>query len=117
MNRFLNYEFDRVEQRRNVRTRRQERAVMHTNFTNPVFNLATVRQLELQAEAERRRRLRECRATRTDGVTVGLVAALRRTVGTALVRTGERLKGAERATARPAAGDVSVAGADLRLVR
>ena len=88
-----------------------------STFSNPVHNLATLRGAELRAEAERQRMLREARATRPDAVTVGLLTALRRTIGAALVRTGEFVQGAERVTARPAAGDIGVAGANVRLAR
>jgi hypothetical protein len=106
------------DQHPTVRLRRnQERTVMNPSLINPVYNVATLRQAEYQAEAERRRLLREARTARTGKVTGGVVAALRRTVGVALVRTGERLQGAERAAARPAAGDLNVAGTKLRIVR
>ena len=76
----------------------------------------TMRMQDMRVEAARRRTLRELRAARP---AVHPLTTLRRAVGTMLVRAGERVQGAERATARPAtgSGDLTVAGTHLRLVR
>ena len=70
----------------------------HVSVPYPIFAYAALLHKELEAKAERRRLLRDRRAAEADAVVVGRVTALRRAVGTALVKTGERVQGAKRAT-------------------
>jgi hypothetical protein len=98
------------------RSRNQESVAMYEMHPNLMHTAAVLRMQDLQAEAARRRMLRQARA---DRATVRPLTALRRAVGTTLVRAGERVQGVERAAAaaRPSAGDLAVTGTHLRLVR
>ena len=98
------------------RSRMQEHTTMHSSYSHQVYDLAVLKCQEYQAEAERYRLLRQYGASRAR---FGRLVALRRSLGCALVRAGERVQGAERAaaSARPAAGDVAALAGHLKVVR
>jgi hypothetical protein len=95
------------------RSRQQERVTMNSL---QVYDLALQRCQEYQAEAERQRLVREYGVRRAR---YNRLVVLRRSLGAALVRAGERVQGAERtaANARPAAGDVASLAGHLKVVR
>jgi hypothetical protein len=98
---------------------RQERYPMNANLSNLNHAVAGLRAADLYAEAAQFRLARDARAARP-ARTFRVLVALRRVVGTALVRTGERVQGAQRPAA-PAAGpapaDFGALTGHLRVVR
>ena len=67
---------------------------------NPsIYDYAVQLHEEMAAKAERRRLIREHRGASADEQVVGPLTALRRAVGTALVKSGERIRGAGPASA------------------
>ena len=82
------------------------------------YMTAEARRQDMLAEAERARTVAEAQVTtRADRRTAATaVAAMRRRIGTAMVRAGERLQGAHGAEAVPSGDAPSAAGA-LRIAR
>ena len=96
---------------------RQERVSVYQSFTSLNHLVADLRTADRLAEVARYRVTRDGRVSRQARIFTHF-ASLRRFVGAALVRSGERLQGAERQTA-PAAGaaDVATLAGHLRVVR
>jgi hypothetical protein len=96
---------------------RQERVPVSHSFTSLNHLVADLRTADVLAEAARYRVSRDGRVSRQPRA-FSLFVTLRRFVGAALVRSGERLQGAERRAASAAGNvDVTALAGHLRVVR
>ncbi len=101
------------------RYRTTERPTMNAADLNLTYLRANARRRELLAEAEYARAVAQATATRRPVGTRTPIAVLRRYAGTALVRAGERLQGAQRREAMSELDldTASAIGGALRIAR